>query len=114
MLKRNIPTICTLLLVTAMVFFSEILNNKEIIFPEIAALSVGYMVAEKRSWMVNGRRMLTLITICAVFGVLIVRYMGLDSYSEIVIAFSFAQILFMFSGTTFAPFVSAIVLPVML
>lgn len=113
-IKNIIPYISTLLLVGLMVGVAELLNEKEIIFPEITALAVGYMVAQKRSWKVNGKRMLLLITICATVGVLIVRYSGLTLFPQMIIAFSFAQILFMFSGTTFAPFVSAIVLPVMM
>lgn len=113
-IKNIIPYITTLLLVGLMVGIAELLNEKEIIFPEITALAVGYMVAQKRSWKVNGKRMLLLITICATVGVLIVRYSGLALFPQMIIAFSFAQILFMFSGTTFAPFVSAIVLPVMM
>ncbi len=113
-IKNIIPYISTLLLVGIMVGIAELLNEKEIIFPEITALAVGYMVAQKRSWKVNGKRMLLLITICATVGVLIVRYSGLTLFPQLIIAFSFAQILFMFSGTTFAPFVSAIVLPVMM
>lgn len=113
-IKNIIPYISTLLLVGIMVGISELLNEKEIIFPEITALAVGYMVAQKRSWKVNRKRMLLLITICATVGVLIVRYSGLTLFPQMIIAFSFAQILFMFSGTTFAPFVSAIVLPVMM
>lgn len=113
-IKNIIPYISTLLLVGIMVEVAELLNEKEIIFPEITALAVGYMVAQKRSWKVNGKRMLLLITICATVGVLIVRYSGLTLFPQMIIAFSFAQILFMFSGTTFAPFVSAIVLPVMM
>lgn len=113
-IKKIIPYISTLLLVGLMVGIAELLNEKEIIFPEITALAVGYMVAQKRSWKVNGKRMLLLITICATVGVLIVRYSGLALFPQMIIAFSFAQILFMFSGTTFAPFVSAIVLPVMM
>lgn len=113
-IKNAIPYISTLLLVGLMVGIAELLNEKEIIFPEITALAVGYMVAQKRSWKVNGKRMLLLITICATVGVLIVRYSGLTLFPQMIIAFSFAQILFMFSGTTFAPFVSAIVLPVMM
>ncbi len=113
-IKNIIPYISTLLLVGIMVGVAELLNEKEIIFPEITALAVGYMVAQKRSWKVNGKRMLLLITICATVGVLIVRYSGLTLFPQMIIAFSFAQILFMFSGTTFAPFVSAIVLPVMM
>lgn len=113
-IKNIIPYISTLLLVGIMVGVAELLNEKEIIFPEITALAVGYMVAQKRSWKVNGKRMLLLITICATVGVLIVRYSGLALFPQMIIAFSFAQILFMFSGTTFAPFVSAIVLPIMM
>lgn len=113
-IKNIIPYISTLLLVGIMVGIAELLNEKEIIFPEITALAVGYMVAQKRSWKVNGKRMLLLITICATVGVLIVRYSGLTLFPQMIIAFFFAQILFMFSGTTFAPFVSAIVLPVMM
>lgn len=113
-IKNIIPYITTLLLVGLMVGIAELLNEKEIIFPEITALAVGYMVAQKRSWKVNGKRMLLLITICATVGVLIVRYSRLTLFPQMIIAFSFAQILFMFSGTTFAPFVSAIVLPVMM
>lgn len=113
-IKNTIPYISTLLLVGLMVGVAELLNEKEIIFPEITALAVGYMVAQKRSWKVNGKRMLLLITICATVGVLIVRYSRLTLFPQMIIAFSFAQILFMFSGTTFAPFVSAIVLPVMM
>lgn len=113
-IKNIIPYISTLLLVLIMVGVAELLNEKEIIFPEITALAVGYMVAQKRSWKVNGKRMLLLITICATVGVLIVRYSGLTLFPQMIIAFSFAQILFIFSGTTFAPFVSAIVLPVMM
>lgn len=113
-IKNIIPYISTLLLVGLMVGIAELLNEKEIIFPEITALAVGYMVAQKRSWKVNGKRMLLLITICATVGVLIVRYSGLTLFPQMIIAFFFAQILFMFSSTTFAPFVSAIVLPVMM
>lgn len=50
----------------------------------------------------------------AVAGVLTVRYIKVGLYLEILIAFVFAQILFMLSGTTFAPMISAIVLPVMM
>ena len=72
------------------------------------------MVAKNRSWKVNGKRMLSLITGCAIIGVCIVRFVPFDTYIEVILAFTIAQVIFMFSGTTFAPFVSAIVLPVMM
>ncbi len=114
MIRSRIADICTILLVVGMVMTAELSGEKEIIFPEITALAVGYMVAPKRSWMVNSKRMLALISICAVLGVLIVQALNWPVEAEMLIAFIFAQILFLFSGTTFAPFISAIVLPVML
>ncbi len=113
-LKKIFPYLCTILVVALMCSIAEYTNEKEIIFPEITALAIGYMVAKKRSWNVNGKRMLLLITICALDGVGIVRYSHLNIYSEIILAFALSQILFLYSGTTFAPFVSAIVLPVMM
>lgn len=113
-IKYAVPYILTLATVAVMMTAAQIFNEKEIIFPEITALAIGYMTAPKRSWKVNGKRMITLITLCAVAGVLIVRYISLTDYMKIIIAFVISQILFMFSGTTFAPLISAIVLPVMM
>ncbi len=112
--KYALADLMAIVLVAAMVFAAEVTGEKEIIFPEMAALSVGYLVAIKRSWMVNGRRMLFLITGCAILGVLIVRNINLGDFPEIILAFIISQIIFLYSGTTFAPFVSALVLPVML
>lgn len=113
-LKNALPYVLTLILVGIMTFVAEILGEGEIIFPEITALAIGYMVTQKRGWKVNDSRMIALIAICAVAGVLTVRYIKVGIYLEILIAFVFAQILFMLSGTTFAPMISAIVLPVMM
>lgn len=113
-LKNTLPYVLTLILVGIMTFVAEILDEGEIVFPEITALAIGYMVTQKQGWKVNDSRMIALIAICAVAGVLTVRYIKVGLYLEILIAFVFAQILFMFSGTTFAPMISAIVLPVMM
>lgn len=113
-LKNALPYVLTLILVGIMTFVAEILGEGEIIFPEIMALAIGYMVTQKQGWKVNDSRMIALIAICAVAGVLTVRYIKVGLYLEILIAFVFSQILFMLSGTTFAPMISAIVLPVMM
>lgn len=90
LLKNALPYILTLVLVGSMTFVAEILGEGEIIFPEITALAIGYMVAQKQSWKVNDSRMIALIAICAVVGVLIVRYIKVGLYLEILIAFAFA------------------------
>lgn len=43
-LKNALPYVLTLILVGIMTFVAEILGEGEIIFPEITALAIGYMV----------------------------------------------------------------------
>jgi len=108
------PDVVTVMLVTFMVAAAEISGEREIIFPEITALAIGYIVAEKRSWHVNSTRIVVLITLCAITGVLIVRSRLAGVLPEILVAFAVCQLVFMYSGTTFAPFVSAVILPIMM
>ena len=68
-LKNALPYVLTLILVGIMTFVAEILGEGEIIFPEITALAIGYMVTQKQGWKVNDSRMIALIAICAVAGV---------------------------------------------
>ena len=46
-LKNALPYVLTLILVGIMTFVAEILGEGEIIFPEITALAIGYMVTQK-------------------------------------------------------------------
>ena len=111
---KLIPDAVTVMFVTLMVAAAELSGEREIIFPEITALAIGYIVAEKRSWHVNSIRIVVLITLCAIAGVLIVRSRFAGILPEILIAFALCQLIFMYSGTTFAPFVSAVILPIMM
>ena len=45
-----------IILVTAMVLMASILNEKEIIFPEIGAIVTGAVLAPKMPWTVNKKR----------------------------------------------------------
>lgn len=85
-LKNALPYVLTLILVGIMTFVAEILGEGDIIFPEITALAIGYMVTQKQGWKVNDSRMIALIVICAVAGVLTVRYIKVGLYLEILIA----------------------------
>lgn len=97
-----------------MVFISQYFNNPEIIFPEIAAIAVGSLVSPKLSWNVNKWRVFLCIVICAVGGVLIVRFIPAPIWLQMIIGYFLAQLVFIFSRTTFAPMISAMVLPIML
>ena len=112
--KEMVPVCMAVAIVAVMTAAAELLGEKEIIFPEIAAVAAGGLVAPKLVWNTNKRRILLFIMICAVLGVGIVRYVPLPLWAQMAAAFLVSQIIFIYSGTTFAPMISAIVLPVML
>lgn len=103
-----------LLIVAGMVGAAEVLHENEIIFPEITAIAVGALMAPKLAWRTNRIRILVLIMICAVLGVGIVLYLPAPLWIQISVAYAVAEVIFLCSGTSFAPMISAIVLPVLL
>ncbi|WP_455646061.1 HPP family protein [Methanosphaera sp.] len=103
----------TLIIVFIMFASSEILHESEILFPEIAAICIGYLVY-KPSWNIDSKRILTYMTICAIIGVLIVEYTPLPLWQQLSIAFIIGQIILAISKTGLAPMLSAIILPVLL
>ena len=62
------------LMALSMVWLSELSGEKEIIFPEICALTIGAWICEQQPWAVNKRRIFLLMSAAALFGVLVVRY----------------------------------------
>ena len=104
----------TMLIIGLMTGISSALNNPEIIFPEIAAIAVGSLLTPKFAWNTSKFRMLIFICLCAVLGVLTVKFVPFPPGLRLCAAFCLAQVILLFSGTTFAPMLSAFVLPVML
>ena len=102
------------LVVLVMVFLAEFTGEKEIIFPEVAALSVGCFLTPSLVWKTSYFRMILVISICALLGVLIVIFVPLSLWWQFVIAFVIGQIVLYFSRTSFAPLISAIALPVLI
>lgn len=113
-LKKIISGILTVLVVAIMVGLSELLGEREIIFPEITAIAIGLLIAPKRSWQVSRIRILILISVCSVLGLIISLFVPLPLWLQMSIAFIICQIILIFSKTSFAPLISAAVLPVML
>lgn len=109
-----IPAVMTVAVIAAMCMISELLHDSEIIFPEIAALAIGYLCAPKRAWQVNSRRMAAFIGGGALLGLLISLWFPGGLYGKVLFAYVIAQILYLFSGTTLAPMISAVVLPVLI
>lgn len=109
-LKYIIPVVIIALMFEAAIIF----HDQEILFPEIAAIAIGALVSPQLSWKTSRIRILISIMVAAICGMLIVAYVHLPVTYEMVLAYFIGQILLLSSETTFAPMISAIVLPVML
>lgn len=114
MKKTVFSSLCMFVVVLAMVFLAEFLGEKEIIFPEVAALSAGCFLAPSLIWKTSYFRMFLTISLCALLGVLIVIYVPLPLWGQFVLAFAIGQAVLYFSRTSFAPLISAIALPVLI
>lgn len=111
---RHLPGVLTVCIIAVMIAASELLGEREIIFPEIAAIAVGMLLAPHRPWQTSRTRVLVLITLSAVAGLAVSVLLPLPLWEKMCVAFLLAQVLLVFGGTSFAPLVSASVLPVML
>ena len=97
-----------------MVFVAEIVHEPEIIFPEICALTIGAWVSEQQPWMTNKRRIFILMTLSALFGVLVVRYFNFALIFQVCLCFAFTGFILTLFKTNFVPIISACILPVYL
>ena len=70
--KSILPLLISLLLAAGMTAASEILHEKEIIFPEITAITIGALAAPKLPWNTTWKRLFLTIMSAALFGMGIV------------------------------------------
>ncbi|WP_316820273.1 hypothetical protein [Pedobacter gandavensis] len=103
-----------LLMICLMAGISEWLAEPEILFPEMAALVFGFWVIDKKIWTVRRPMLVLLMTICALFGVLLVRYSTLPLLANIALSFVFTSFCLSITRSTLIPITSASMLPVML
>ena len=103
-----------IVLALSMVFVAELSNEKEIIFPEICALTIGAWVSELQPWVVNKRRIFVLMSLASIFGVLIVRYANFPLIVQVCLCFIFCGAILTLFKTNFVPIISACILPVYL
>jgi len=106
--------LCALSMILLMVGVAEFLHEKEIIFPEMAALTIGMWIVDKRVWRVKHWQMLSLMTFGACAGVLIALYSPFPMVVNVSIAFLCSAIGLLFTRASLFPLISACVLPVLL
>lgn len=101
----------TLLMILLMVGVAEVLVEREIIFPEMAALTIGMWIVDKRVWQVSRGRMVVLMGLGAVMGVCVARYSPFPLIVNLAMAFAFAALCLSLFRVTLVPLISACMLP---
>ncbi|MCR4761307.1 MAG: hypothetical protein K5705_13765 [Oscillospiraceae bacterium] len=114
MKKAYLPLLCAMLLIGGMVGAADIFQNNEIIFPEIAAIAAGALLTPQLAWRTDDLHTFAAITVCAALGLGIVLWLPGAVWLQMSIAYLLASVLFLLSRTSFAPMISAAVLPVLL
>ena len=112
--KKFIPEVMTLVLVALMILLAEVCHEREFIFPEITALAIGAWLAPKQVWKTNKIKLVLLIALYASFGVILVKYVEMALYFKILIGFVGCLAGLALSKTTFAPLISATILPIII
>lgn len=97
-----------------MIVVSEFTGEKEVIFPEVAALVIGGLISEKQPWKVSKIQMILLMTVAAVMGVLIVRFLTVHLIFKVIIGFVSAVVMLVLAQCNFLPLISACILPVIM
>lgn len=114
LLPTAVATLSSLIMVLLMVGSAEIFGERELIFPEIAALTIGAWIAPKQSWQVGRLKLFLLITLNAFAGTAMVVFLPLPMLARALIMLAICSLELPLFKTSFAPLISAGVLPILL
>lgn len=112
--SKLIRSMASVIMIVLMTATAELLNEKEIIFPEIAALVIGAWFVDRQPWRVNRIKLVVLMSLSAVVGICIVRFVSVPMFWQVAIGFAFTAISLTVSKTTLVPMISACILPIYL
>jgi hypothetical protein len=108
------PILAVLLLVMAMYTAAVILPQKDIIFPELAALAVGTWVLGNHRWLHKPLFICISPTLAAVTGIIIVHFLSQYQMFAILLAFAVVSIELSIIRSHVTPSISAAILPIFL
>lgn len=97
-----------------MALAADVLGEREVIFPEVAALALGLWIADKRMWNVRGYEIPLIMTISAVLGVLITTYLHVHVFWQLTLALVLSALMMTAMRIPLIPAIAAILLPVLL
>lgn len=109
-----IPYLITFMMVILMITIATLFDEPEIIFPEITALTIGCWLSPQQIWKTSQIRLVGLILIYSLLGVIMVKYITLPLYIKVISALFMCLVGLRMSKTTFAPLISACLLPILM
>ena len=104
----------SLLLIGPMSLAAELTGIRELIFPEIAALLTGSFLVRQRPWNVDHGMYTLVMSLAALAGFLISRYVAAPLYFKVLLAVAVVFGLLLMSRRAMLPAISACALPVLI
>jgi hypothetical protein len=109
---KTVNELPAILLVAAMFAIAEYAGQKEIIFPEIAALALGAWVMEKPPWQSHYLHFWLSPTLAALTGILFVRFFPYAPFFMVTGAFCLVALQLKLFRSAVLPSISAAILPI--
>lgn len=111
--KQIITYITSLIIICLMVGASELLHEREIIFPEISAIALGALFAPVQSWNTNRPRLFLSISFLSFVGIAI-SSLPMSLLIKIPLGLLIAFSVLILSQISFVPLISACLLPIVI
>ncbi|MBQ9044902.1 MAG: hypothetical protein IJ112_03025 [Oscillospiraceae bacterium] len=112
--KFIIKNALAVLFLTGMVFVSERTRQPAVLFPEILALLIGMWITPRMPWRVSRWEIPVLMTLCAVWGIVISRWLPAPTAVKMGAAFFGAACALLCVHATLLPIFSACILPILI
>lgn len=103
----------SIIVTMAMVGIAEVLNKEAIIFPEIAALCTGLIIAPKKVWNSDRYTSWGLMCFSSLLGIIIVRYAQFPIFLQCIVALCAITLILVITQSEFFPAICACMLPVL-
>lgn len=109
---KKIRYIFTLALILLMFISASVLQNNEVIFPELFALMIGLVCTDKLPWKTDNLHTIILITLSALAGYVISAYVPFPVYFKLLLGLAVPGIVIVLSDCSLMPCVSASLIPI--
>lgn len=112
--SKGLVFVLALGVIAAMVGAAAILNIEDIIFPEAAALTIGFWLAPVCPWRVETKKGVVMMIIAGMLGYGISAFLPAPLLVKIAVGYGCGAVLIVLSRSSLYPVFSAVMLPVML